>query len=104
MPDVSRSNTLVASAPHGMRSLKALTALFEFAVGSHRRAASVLLLTSLIAFLPGVFEIPPIDRDEAYLSQSSKEMMEGATMWTFATNTMLTTPSPLVFTGSKWPQ
>jgi 4-amino-4-deoxy-L-arabinose transferase-like glycosyltransferase len=60
-----------------MRSLKALTALFEFAVGSHRRAASVLLLTSLIAFLPGVFEIPPIDRDEAYLSQSSKEMMEG---------------------------
>ncbi|SEC68584.1 ArnT family glycosyltransferase [Bradyrhizobium erythrophlei] len=76
MPDVSRSNTLVASA-RGLRPLRALTALFEFAVGSHRRAALVLLLTSLITFLPGVFEIPPIDRDEAYLSQSSKEMMEG---------------------------
>jgi 4-amino-4-deoxy-L-arabinose transferase-like glycosyltransferase len=77
MPDVSHSSTLVASAPRGMRPLRALTALFEFAVSSHRPAALVLLLASLITFLPGVFEIPPIDRDEAYLSQSSKEMMEG---------------------------
>jgi 4-amino-4-deoxy-L-arabinose transferase-like glycosyltransferase len=77
MPDVSRSDTLVASAPRGMRPLRPLTALFEFAVRSHRRAALVLLVTSLITFLPGVFKIPPIDRDEAYLSQSSKEMMEG---------------------------
>jgi 4-amino-4-deoxy-L-arabinose transferase-like glycosyltransferase len=41
-----------------------LGAFFDFAVSTNRRAASMLVLVSLIAFLPGVFQIPPVDRDE----------------------------------------
>ncbi len=53
-----------------------LAALVDFAVGSHRRAASLLVLVSLLAFLPGFFQIPPVDRDEAYFAQASKQMVE----------------------------
>jgi 4-amino-4-deoxy-L-arabinose transferase-like glycosyltransferase len=51
-------------------------ALFDFAVSSNRRAALVLILASLIAFLPGVFTIPPIDRDEPRIAQATKQMIE----------------------------
>ena len=53
-----------------------LAALVDFAVGSHRRAAALLVLVSLFAFLPGFFQIPPVDRDEAYFAQASKQMVE----------------------------
>jgi 4-amino-4-deoxy-L-arabinose transferase-like glycosyltransferase len=36
----------------------------------------MLVIASLIAFLPGVFQIPPIDRDEAYFAQKAKQMIE----------------------------
>ena len=39
--------------------------LFGFATASHARAVAFLILISLVAFLPGFFNIPPIDRDEA---------------------------------------
>src|SRR5579863_6509243 len=55
---------------------KGLTALFEYAAGSHRRAVAVLVLISLFAFLPGFFQIPPVDRDEAYFAQATKQMIE----------------------------
>jgi 4-amino-4-deoxy-L-arabinose transferase-like glycosyltransferase len=51
-------------------------ALFDFAVSSNRRAALVLILASLIAFLPGFFTIPPIDRDEPRIAQATKQMIE----------------------------
>ena len=51
-------------------------ALFDYAAGSSRRAAAVLALISLIAFLPGIFQIPPVDRDEAYFAQATKQMIE----------------------------
>jgi 4-amino-4-deoxy-L-arabinose transferase-like glycosyltransferase len=55
---------------------RGFAALFDFAAGSHRRAALVLILASLIAFLPGVFTIPPVDRDESRIAQATKQMIE----------------------------
>ncbi|MGD0023943.1 MAG: glycosyltransferase family 39 protein, partial [Xanthobacteraceae bacterium] len=45
-------------------------------MNSHRRAAALLVLVSLLAFLPGFFQIPPVDRDEAYFAQATKQMIE----------------------------
>src|SRR6202167_4806279 len=53
-----------------------LATLFDFAAGSHRRATATLLLVSLCLFIPGFFQIPPVDRDEAYFAQATKQMIE----------------------------
>jgi 4-amino-4-deoxy-L-arabinose transferase-like glycosyltransferase len=55
---------------------RGFAALFDYAVGSNGRAAIVLVLVSLVAFLPGIFQIPPVDRDEAYFAQATKQMIE----------------------------
>ena len=55
---------------------KGLASVFDFAVSSNRRAVFMLVIASLIAFLPGVFQIPPIDRDEPHFAQKSKQMIE----------------------------
>ena len=55
---------------------KGFATLFDYATGSSRRAAAMLVLISLIAFLPGIFQIPPVDRDEAYFAQATKQMIE----------------------------
>jgi len=55
---------------------KGFAALFDYAAGSNRRAATVLVALSLLAFLPGFFQIPPVDRDEAYFAQATKQMIE----------------------------
>ena len=36
----------------------------------------VLLLIALLFFLPGFFDMPPLDRDEARFAQASKQMLE----------------------------
>ena len=48
----------------------------DFARVSHARAALFLLALSLLAFLPGFFQIPPVDRDEARFAQATKQMVE----------------------------
>jgi 4-amino-4-deoxy-L-arabinose transferase-like glycosyltransferase len=53
-----------------------LAALLDFAASSHRRAAAFLVVVSLLFFLPGFFQIPPVDRDEAYFAQATKQMIE----------------------------
>src|SRR5712692_2672505 len=53
-----------------------LKAIVDFAIGSHARAAAVLLVAALLSFLPGFFAIPPIDRDEARFAQATKQMIE----------------------------
>jgi 4-amino-4-deoxy-L-arabinose transferase-like glycosyltransferase len=53
-----------------------LGTLFDVAAASHRRAVGILLLISLLFFLPGFFHIPPVDRDEAYFAQATKQMIE----------------------------
>src|ERR1700735_3527267 len=55
---------------------KGLGSVFDFVAASHQRALGVLLLISLCLFLPGFFHIPPVDRDEAYFAQATKQMIE----------------------------
>jgi 4-amino-4-deoxy-L-arabinose transferase-like glycosyltransferase len=50
--------------------------IVDFATRSHARAAAVLVLVALLNFLPGFFDIPPIDRDEARFAQATKQMIE----------------------------
>jgi 4-amino-4-deoxy-L-arabinose transferase-like glycosyltransferase len=53
-----------------------LRAMLEYAVTSHRRAAVVLIAAALISFIPGFFQIPPVDRDEGRFGQATKQMLE----------------------------
>jgi len=55
---------------------KDIGALLALATASHARAIAVLVLVSLISFLPGFFHIPPVDRDEARFAQATKQMIE----------------------------
>jgi 4-amino-4-deoxy-L-arabinose transferase-like glycosyltransferase len=55
---------------------RALLGAVGFAAGSHRRAVIFLVLLSLVAFLPGFFQIPPVDRDEARFAQATKQMVQ----------------------------
>jgi 4-amino-4-deoxy-L-arabinose transferase-like glycosyltransferase len=53
-----------------------ITSLLTEATASHFRALSVLALLALASFLPGFFQIPPVDRDEARFAQATKQMIE----------------------------
>jgi 4-amino-4-deoxy-L-arabinose transferase-like glycosyltransferase len=55
---------------------RGLSVALDCAVASHLRAVALLVLFCLIAFLPGFFQIPPVDRDEARFAQASKQMIE----------------------------
>ena len=50
--------------------------MLAYATASHARAVAVLRSHALLAFLPGFFNIPPIDRDEARFAQATKQMIE----------------------------
>jgi len=69
-------STTSSRASRIYRPGKGVAALFDYAAGSSRRAALALVFVSLIAFLPGFFQIPPVDRDEAYFAQATKQMIE----------------------------
>ncbi|MEJ2434469.1 MAG: glycosyltransferase family 39 protein [Pseudolabrys sp.] len=58
------------------RPSSGLGTLLDAATGSHGRAAAMLVVFCLIAFLPGFFQVPPVDRDEARFAQASKQMIE----------------------------
>src|SRR3974390_1773213 len=53
-----------------------LVRVIDFVTGSHVRAVAFLVLCGLLLFLPGFFNIPPIDRDEARFAQATKQMVE----------------------------
>jgi 4-amino-4-deoxy-L-arabinose transferase-like glycosyltransferase len=55
------------------RSLKDVV---DYAMASHARAAAVLFVVACLGFLPGLFSIPPVDRDEARFAQATKQMVE----------------------------
>src|SRR5450755_2020920 len=59
-----------------LRAARGLGAVLDYAGATHGRAAALLIVFSLIAFLPGFFQIPPIDRDEARFAQATKQMLE----------------------------
>jgi 4-amino-4-deoxy-L-arabinose transferase-like glycosyltransferase len=50
--------------------------VIDIATASHLRATAFLLLCGLLLFLPGFFNIPPVDRDEARFAQATKQMVE----------------------------
>lgn len=62
--------------PQAPRRRWTMPVLLGFVTESHARAVAVLVVVSLIAFLPGFFNTPPIDRDEARFAQASKQMLE----------------------------
>src|SRR3979411_1437227 len=53
-----------------------LVGVIDFVTGRHVRAIAFLTLCGLLLFLPGFFNIPPIDRDEARFAQATKQMVE----------------------------
>jgi 4-amino-4-deoxy-L-arabinose transferase-like glycosyltransferase len=69
-------STTSTQAPRSYSPSKGFSAVFDFAAASHRGAVAVLLFVSLLTFLPGFFQIPPVDRDEAYFAQATKQMIE----------------------------
>src|SRR6202044_930987 len=68
--------TTTNSAAQRLWPANGLGALFDVGAASHRRAVAILVLISLFLFLPGFFQIPPVDRDEAYFAQATKQMIE----------------------------
>jgi len=46
------------------------------AAAGHGRAVLLLVVVTLLAFLPGFFSLSPIDRDEARFAQATKQMLE----------------------------
>src|ERR1700690_4031462 len=63
-------------ARQSLRPTLGLAAALDYAGASHRRTCGLLIVFSLIAFLPGFFQIPPVDRDEARFAQATKQMIE----------------------------
>jgi len=55
---------------------RGLATALDWATSSHRRAVVLLLAFSLLAFVPGFFQIPAVDRDEARFAQATKQMLE----------------------------
>jgi 4-amino-4-deoxy-L-arabinose transferase-like glycosyltransferase len=53
-----------------------LSSWVDFATGSHLRAAGLLIAICFVTLVPGVFQIGPVDRDEARFAQASKQMVE----------------------------
>jgi 4-amino-4-deoxy-L-arabinose transferase-like glycosyltransferase len=68
--------TTTTSNREGSFLANGLTAVVDYAVASHARAAAMLTLVALLVFLPGFFQIPPADRDEARFAQATKQMLE----------------------------
>src|SRR5262249_61706219 len=81
-PENRRSKVLdgvstTTDAAHSQLGLRrSLTAALDFAVASHRRALALLVVFSLCAFLPGFFQIPAVDRDEARFAPATKQKLE----------------------------
>ncbi|WP_137044459.1 glycosyltransferase family 39 protein [Pseudolabrys sp. FHR47] len=69
-------STTTDDAPSSPAPARGLSAVLDAATATHARAIALLLVVSLLAFLPGFFQIPPVDRDEARFAQASKQMLE----------------------------
>ena len=69
-------STTTNDARQSLAPARGLSGVLDYAGGSHRRVCGLLIVFSLIAFLPGFFQIPPVDRDEARFAQATKQMVE----------------------------
>ena len=66
----------VQEAPTAARPSRGLAAALDYATATHWRAIALLIGFAALAFLPGFFQIPPVDRDEARFAQATKQMLE----------------------------
>ena len=66
------------SVPQQRMSLRHLSVaqLTNVVERSHARLCAVLVLLSLVCFLPGFTSLQPMDRDEPRYAQASKQMLE----------------------------
>ena len=55
---------------------RGLAAVIDFVTAGPIRPVLFLAVVGLLFFLPGFFNIPPIDRDEARFAQATKQMVE----------------------------
>jgi 4-amino-4-deoxy-L-arabinose transferase-like glycosyltransferase len=69
-------STATNDARQPVATARGLAAVLDYAGASHKRVCGLLVVFSLIAFLPGFFQIPPVDRDEARFAQATKQMLE----------------------------
>ena len=69
-------STVTQQARQSLEPSRGLSAVLDYASASHRRAGLLLVVFALLAFLPGFFQIPPVDRDEARFAQATKQMLE----------------------------
>src|SRR5712672_36599 len=53
-----------------------LVKVLDFVTASHARSIAFLVICGLLYFVPGFFNIPPIDRDETRFAQATKQMVE----------------------------
>src|SRR5262249_56066260 len=65
----------LVQAEEGIRDWS-VTGVQTCALPIYARAIAMLVVVSLLAFLPGFFQIPPVDRDEARFAQATKQMIE----------------------------
>lgn len=69
-------STTINEERQSLAPARGLAAALDWACASHFRAAVLLLAFALLAFVPGLFQIPPVDRDEARFAQATKQMLE----------------------------
>src|SRR6185437_14197660 len=69
-------STATNDARQALTAARGLAGVLDYAGPSHRHGCGLLIVFSLIAFLPGFFQIPPVDRDEARFAQATKQMLE----------------------------
>jgi 4-amino-4-deoxy-L-arabinose transferase-like glycosyltransferase len=53
-----------------------LARIIDLVTASHVRVVAFLVACGLLLFLPGFFNIPPVDRDEARFAEATKQMVE----------------------------
>jgi 4-amino-4-deoxy-L-arabinose transferase-like glycosyltransferase len=78
MRHVGTADMTVTAEPKIWKGIRnwGITSLLDEATASHLRAIAVLAVLALASFLPGFFQIPPVDRDEARFAQATKQMIE----------------------------
>src|SRR5215813_9944618 len=78
MKRVGTADMTIIAQPKDWKGFKnwRIAAVMGFAAASHLRAVAVLAVISLASFLPGFFQIPPVDRDEPRFAQATKQMIE----------------------------
>jgi 4-amino-4-deoxy-L-arabinose transferase-like glycosyltransferase len=61
---------------HPVAARPGLATALDYALTSQSRTVLLLVVLCFLAFVPGMFTIPPVDRDEARFAQATRQMIE----------------------------